>query len=145
VIPSKRPIEAALERPSLKELWGKINEARALVQKSRWAPAFPEKLKADFDELEGALGIETALPEDQMAILMQALTEIQAADYAGTRPPMRSYERATRSLEMFAFRWKSAHFNCKMYFKFSLGGADKGRRAWVYSIHPHREDDKDAD
>jgi len=144
VIPSKRPIAAAFERPSVKELWGKINEARTLVRKSCWAPAVPSKLKADFDELEQTFGIETALPEDQTAILMQALAEIQAVDYAGTRPPMRSYEGATVSLDMFAFRWKSTHFNCEMYFKFSLGGADKGRRVWVYSIHQHR-DDKDAD
>lgn len=75
---------------------------------------------------------------------MEALTEIKAADYAGKYPPMRSYEGATSSLEMFAFHWRSKHFNCDMYLKFSLGGADKGRRVWVYSIHPHR-DDKDAD
>ena len=144
MIPSKRPIQAALERPSSKELWGKIAEAKALIQKGKWAPSVPAKLKADFDELEDGLGIETVLLEDQTAILTKAIEEIQAPDYAGSRPPMRSYEGASRNLDLFAFRWKSAHFGCEMYFKFCLGGADKGRRAWVLSIHPHR-DEKDAD
>lgn len=143
MIPSKRPVDPAIERPSTKELWGKLREAKQLIQKAKWAPAMPAKLQADFEELE-SLGIETALPEDQTAIFLKALEEIQADDYAGTRPPMRSYEGATRNLELFAFRWKSAHFNCEMYFKFCLGGTDKGRRTWVFSIHPHR-DDQDAD
>jgi len=144
VIPSKRPVAKLLERPSTKELWKKLTEAKSLVQNAKWAPAEPAKLKADFDELESLFGLETALLGDQTAILMKALEEIEAANYAGTHPPMRSYEGATRTLEMFAFRWKSIHFNSEMYFKFCLGGADKGRRAWVFSIHPHR-DDKDAD
>jgi hypothetical protein len=143
VIPSKRPVQAALERPSSKELWKKLAEAKALIQRAKWAPAVPEKLKADFDELE-SIGVETTLPEDQTAIFVKAMDEIEAGNYDGTRPPMRSYENETRDLEMFAFRWKSSHFNCVMYLKFSLGGADKGRRAWVFSIHPHR-DDQDAD
>jgi hypothetical protein len=144
VIPSRRPIQAALERPSPKELWGKIAEAKVLIQKGKWAPSSPAKLKADFDELESVLGVETALLEDQTAILVKALEELQAQHYAGSRPPTPSYEEASRNLDMFPFRWKSAHLNCEMYFKFCLGGADKGRRAWVLSIHPHR-DEKDAD
>lgn len=143
MIPSKRSIGSALGRPSSKELWKKLTEAKHLVQNGQWLPAMPAKLQADFEELN-SLGIETALQEDQTSLFMQALDEIQAADYAGTRPPMRSYEGATTNLEMFAFRWKSTHFNCEMYLKFSLGGVDKGRRAWMYSIHPHR-DGQDAD
>jgi hypothetical protein len=139
VIPSKRPVSTVLARPSTKELWGKLTEAKHLVQNEKWAPAMPEKLQACFDELE-ELGIETALPEDQKAIFMMALSEIRADHYAGSRPPMRSYEPATSNLEMFAFRWESIHFNCCMYFKFSLGGADKGRRVWMFSIHPNRDE-----
>lgn len=146
MIPSKRTEQAsaAVVRPSEKELWKKLTEAKELIKRAKWLPAAPPKLRADFEELETLFDIETALPEDQSAILLTALEEIAAADYVGSRPPMRSYERATHNQEMFAFHWKSAHFKCEMYFKFCFSGADKGRRAWVFSIHPHRED-QDAD
>jgi hypothetical protein len=66
------------------------------VEITKWLPADPAKLKADFDELETAFGIDTALLEDQKEIFVRTLAEITANHYAGTRPPMQSYEPATR-------------------------------------------------
>ena len=80
--------------------------------------------------------METATLEDQLAILASVMAEIKPAHYKGQRPPQKSYEPATRELELLAFRWASALFgNAEMYFKFSIGGAGDGRRLWIYSLH----------
>lgn len=79
------------------------------------------------------------LAEDHKRLLLAALGEITAGDYAGSRPPTKSYEPATRDIEMFAFCWQSAYFSVQMYFKFCLAGADKGRKPFIFSIHPSTE------
>jgi len=108
------------------------------VGAKRWLPAAPAKLQENWVELEEKCGIETALPEDQADILMAALQEITPKDYVGRRPPEPSYEQATRSQELLAFRWRSRHFgNREMYFKFSVSKAGENR-VFVYSFHPSR-------
>jgi len=141
VIPSNRSPQ---ERPSHKELAKKIRECRRLVDSDRWLPANLAKLRADFDELEAVLGLETTLQEDQKRILLAAIGEITPAHYAGLRPPQRSYEPAIRDRELLAFRWTSTFFaGHEMYFKFCLKGADKDQRAYICSVHEHRENQDD--
>jgi hypothetical protein len=135
VIPSGRERR---ERPSYRELSGKLGEALRLVETSRWLPASADKLQANWDELEEECGIETALSEDQAAILTAALREITPNHYVGRRPPEPSYEPAARGQELFAFRWQSRYFgNREMYFKFSMSRGGEGR-VFIHSVHPNR-------
>jgi hypothetical protein len=114
------------------------------VDGGRWSPASPAKLKADFDELETVFGLETALAEDQKKILLAAIEEVAPGHYVGSRPPQRSYEQTIRDKELFPFRWRSMFFaEHEMYFKFCLKGADKDQRAYICSIHEHRENQDD--
>ncbi|MBZ5591264.1 MAG: hypothetical protein LAP39_03445 [Acidobacteriia bacterium] len=114
------------------------------MEAGKWLPADAKKLKANFDELEAVFGMETTLAEDQQAILLAPFGEVTPEHYAGTRPPARSYEPAIYHEELFAFRWSSLFFsNHEMYFKFCLSGADEGRRAFICSIHEHRENQND--
>lgn len=113
-----------------------------MVEAGKWLPANPAKLKANFDEIEVTFGMETALTEDQTVILVGAIREIKPDQYKGVRPPPRSYEPAIRGQEILGFRWKSAFFSgYEMYFKFCLNGAEDGRRAFICSIHEHRDQD----
>jgi hypothetical protein len=144
VIPSGRRIR---ERPSHRELSKKLAGCLKCVREQCWLPADPAKLKANWDELEEACDIESAtLQEEQAAILLGVLGEVKPEHYAGKRPPERSYEGGTGGPELFAFRWNSIFFgHRKMYFKFSLIETKQGSRAIVYSIHPNRERDLNAD
>lgn len=100
----------------------------------------PSELEANWSELETKFGVETSLIEDRTQILTTALREIEVDDYAGARPPQRSYEQSAHGGEMFAFHWESGAFRKdEMYFKFCLTGTDKGRRVCVFSIHPQRD------
>jgi hypothetical protein len=121
-----------MERPSHKELLGKIGIARALLEAGQWAAADPVKLAANFMDLD------LYLTGEQHSGLAHAVREITPESYAGSRPPKRSYERVTKGAEMFAFSWWSRFFERAMYLKFSLAGADKHQRVFVYSIHPSR-------
>lgn len=126
-------------RPSDKELRKKLEEAKMLIEQDKWLPTVPAKLAADFAEIEETLGIDATLKADHKKLLLAALDEITVEDYAGARPPQKSYEPATRNVEMFAFSWQSAFFGVPMYFKFCLVGVDKNRRSYIFSLHPSTE------
>lgn len=84
--------------------------------------------------------METTLLEDQTGILLAALGEITPDHYQGPRPPPKSYEPPIRGREILGFRWESPFFSDRMmYFKFGLNGSDENRRAFICSIHVHRE------
>ncbi len=136
MIPSNR---RRTERPAHQELSKKLRECVHCVKNGKWFPADPQKLKANFDELEDVFGIETALQEDQSGIMLAILGEITAEQYAGTRPPTRSYEQAIHGKALFAFSWTSSYFNNReMYFKFCLMGAGNDQMVFICSIHPSR-------
>ena len=59
-----------MERPSHKELLGKIRLARALLEAGRWAAADPGKLAANFMDLN------LYLRDEQHAALVHAISEI---------------------------------------------------------------------
>jgi hypothetical protein len=127
------------DRPSAKELRKKLEEAKVLIEQDKWMPTVPAKLAADFTEIEETLGLDATLKEDHKELFLAALNEITVDDYAGSRPPQRSYEPATKNVDMFAFCWESAFFGTRMYFKFCLSGVDRGRRSFIFSIHPSTE------
>ena len=63
-----------------------------------------------------------------------AANEIAPEHYAGTHPPMPSYEKACKDAELFVFHWDSAHFGRKMYLKFCL----VKETLFIVSFHPDR-------
>ena len=128
------------KRPSYRELDKKLTEVRSLIRDQRWLPAEVSKLKANFDSLEQRFGVDTTTTEDQTTLLLKAAQEVTPDDYAGARPPQEAYEHEIKGEDLFAFRWKSVSFgNVDMYFKFCLKGTDKGRKAYICSIHEHKE------
>lgn len=101
-----------MQRPGHSELRGKILKARAKIAADDWFMASPEKQVAEFRDLN--LWTEAEMTQ----ALEVAANEIAPEHYAGTRPPQKSYEKACREAELFAFSWDSGHFRRRMYLKF---------------------------
>ena len=75
------------------------------------------------------------LVKDISNVLSDILNEITPFNYAGQRPPQRSYEDKIKGCELFAFKWESKRFGCELYLKFVL----KESLMWLVSFHPNRE------
>jgi len=71
---------------------------------------------------------------DLVKVLTELVDEASPSDYAGARPPQRSYEQEIEGLELFAFRVKSRCFKCRVYMKFALVHG----RLWLVSLHHDR-------
>lgn len=117
-----------MQRPGHSELRGKILKARAKVSSADWLMASPAKQVAEFRDLD----LWTFAEMTQA--LEVATNEIAPEHYVGTRPPMRSYERACRGAELLAFAWDSAHFGRRMYLKFCF----VKETLYIVSFHPAR-------
>lgn len=116
-------------RPSDSELCKKIEAAKAaLIAESR---VYANVGKAVGELYE--LGIET--PNQIWNLILVLLDEINPKDYAGGRPPQRSYENAIKNCELFAFCWASQKLGKKMYIKFAL----KDNRYYYVSLHKSRD------
>jgi hypothetical protein len=127
-------------RPSVRERDSRLKLASKLLTENKWRPANPQKLLANWEELESVFGVDVALTEDQHVILESVLSEVRASNYAGSAPPEKSYERSTVGQELFEFRWNSITFQGSlMYFKFSISPAGGDQRLYVHSLHPNRE------
>ena len=74
-------------------------------------------------------------------LIYELLEEIDPSDYAGTRPPQKSYEKAINNRELFAFTWKSPKMGKEMYIKFALR---EGLYYYV-SLHESRKIVKEGD
>lgn len=116
-----------MDRPSFKELYGKIEQAKGIIEKNLIFIIYPEVIAADAIEL----GYEVSKLNK---ILSKILEEIAPKDYAGTRPPQKSYENEIKGFELFAFRWVSKTFGCESYFKFSV----KQDSIYLVSLHQDR-------
>jgi hypothetical protein len=142
VIPSRSDGLIPPHRPSPKELWKKLKEAKSLVKNGKWFPVSPAKLQANWDGIEEDFNIDTTLAEDQIKILLTSLEEIKADDYCGFHPPEPSYEGDpnVKGQEMWAFCWDSPFFgNTRMYFKFCFTKSDESsRKLGMLSIHPSK-------
>ena len=116
-----------MERPSIKELYGKIKQAKTATEENLISLINPDVIAIDAIEL----GYEVSKLK---RILWGILEEITTEDYVGTRPPQRSYENKIQGFELFAFRWVSKTFGCKSYLKFSI---NKGN-IYLVSLHKDR-------
>ncbi len=117
-----------MNRPSHKELYGKLRSARQAVGEGRVALLNQVSLAADAIELDYSIGTELG------EVLVGLLKAATPADYTGSRPPQRSYEQDINGLELFAFTVESIRFRCRVYFKFAM----VGETFWLVSLHQGR-------
>lgn len=117
-----------MNRPSHKELFGKLRSARQAIEKGQ--VALLNQLALATDAIELGYSIETELN----AVLIELLEETTPVNYTGTRPPQRSYEQDIQGLELFAFNVESKRFKCRVYLKFAMAG----EVLWLVSLHQDR-------
>jgi hypothetical protein len=118
-----------MQRPSHKELFKKIREAREAVAERRISILNQDVIACD------ALELGYLIEEELISVLSGLLDEISPENYAGKRPPERSYEKEIKELDLFAFKVESSRFRCRVYLKFALTGGD----VWLVSLHQDRE------
>jgi hypothetical protein len=126
-------------RPSHKELTGKLRQARELLASPSdgYIAAELAKLAANFYDL----GLFSKEAQDEA--LRAAFSEVTAKQYSGKRPPERAFECAVRDEEIFTFVWQSPFFKKKMYLKFCFHDSSEfeGHQLYIFSLHedqPHR-------
>ena len=102
-----------MERPSKRELYNKIKQAKWLVFSDSLLIINPEVIAEDAIDLGYMIG-------DIKTVLLTILDEIDIDHYAGAYPAQKSYESQIQNSELFAFRWKSKYFGCDVYLKFAL-------------------------
>src|SRR3990167_5376588 len=113
------------DRPSAGELDRKLKAAKAALKAYTGLFANINKAVGELNELD----VE---PTTQIwALIVELLEEISPKDYAGTRPPQKSYEKTIDGKELFAFCWDSKKLGQKMYIKFAL----KDNRYYYLSLH----------
>ena len=117
-----------MRRPSHAETLGKIARARQKVAARDWLAADIGKLLPEFHDLE------RWTLEEQTEALGAALDEVDPGHYAGSHPPQKSYERACKGAELFAFAWESAHFGRRMYLKICF----VKDTLYLVSFHPEK-------
>jgi hypothetical protein len=120
-------------RPRARECQRKLRVATRRVAEGHWTPLDPMKLTSNLDDV-GLFGREAT-----RRALVGAFEEIAPADYAGKRPPEKSYEVRGKGLELFAFSWQSSAFGRRMYLKFAI---DRNEEVWLASIHTDRPPSK---
>ncbi len=116
-----------MERPSYRELNLKLKQVREAAASKRIRLLQPDSILADLLNLD-------YLVEDLANDLPAILQEVSPGDYRGQSPPKKSYEKAILGFELFAFRWDSKVFGCRMYLKFAV----KGQDLWIVSLHRDR-------
>lgn len=116
-------------RPTDGELDKKIKAAKAALKEQNGLHANLNKAVGELYELE----IES--PSQVWKLILELLEEISPKDYAGGRPPQRSYEKTIEDRELFAFCWHSKKLGRKMYLKFAL----KDGRYYYVSLHRSKE------
>ena len=117
-----------MERPSKKELFGKLRDAKAAVRNEDVFLIDQDVIAEDAMELGYDIGSEL------MEVLSELLEGTSLNHYAGSRPPQKSYKREIKGLELFPFSVESARFKCRVYFKFALSGGS----FWLVSLHQDR-------
>ena len=118
-----------MKRPSYSEIQRKLKQAKEAIGRSSFVILKPSVIAIEALEL----GI---LFDEMNPILVDLLSEIKPANYAGTYPPQRSYEDEISQSELFAFRWASNKLGCVTYLKFTV----KEERLWLISLHQDRND-----
>lgn len=116
-----------MNRPSHKELTGKLKETRSLAAEGRISILEPFSFACDAIEL----GYEI---NEISETIVSLLDEITPDYYAGSRPPQRSYEDFIKGADLFAFEWQSRLLKADIYFKFAI----RERQLWLVSLHKSR-------
>lgn len=116
------------KRPSDRELIKRLNEAKEFLKNGHGLFANPSKAVGELNDLE------IGNTNDVWQLISVLLEEITPADYRGSRPPQKSYEKAIVGLELLAFSWWSRQFAKQMYMKFVL----KNERYYYVSLHQSR-------
>ena len=111
-------------RPSFRELNNKIRQAQKAVIERKVVILDYEVVLADSFDLKFEMG---KIHE----VLSEVLHEISPGEYAGTRPPQRSYEKEILDQDLYAFHGLSKRFGCRVYLKFALNQD----RLWLISLH----------
>ncbi len=117
-----------MNRPSYKELYGKLYSAKQMVKEGSFKLLDQVALAADAIEL--GYVIESELGD----VLTELLGTTTPNHYTGSRPPQRSYEQDIQGLELFAFVVDCDRFKCRVYFKFAL----ENEIFWLVSLHQNR-------
>jgi hypothetical protein len=117
-----------MRRPSNKELFGKLRDAKEAVRNANVFLIDQEAIAEDAIELGYDIGGEL------LDVLSELLSETSLTHYAGSRPPQRSYKEEIEGLELFAFVVDSTRSKCRVYFKFAL----VEESLWLVSLHPNR-------
>jgi hypothetical protein len=116
-----------IKRPSPKELYDRIRQARAILDDG------PIYLVEDEPIIADALGLGYDIAEIA-GVLKRLFNEISQKDYVGTKPPQKSYKTTILDSELYAFNWDSRFLGCRVYLKFAL----KGDAFWLVSLHEDR-------
>lgn len=102
-------------RPTHKELSNKLRKAKELLATGSIEILEPQVILADSLELGYSFQFEFK------AIVEEILALADPNNYAGSRPPQRSYENQIKGAELFAFAFQSPLLDNKdVYFKFAL-------------------------
>ncbi|MCP4668872.1 MAG: hypothetical protein GY849_21245 [Deltaproteobacteria bacterium] len=117
-----------MERPSQKELYNKLKKARAAVSNGLISLLNQDIIAADAIELGYTIGTEL------IPVLEELLDYTTPGDYAGSRPPQKSYEREIKGLDLFPFVADCRRLRCRIYYKFAL----VEERLWLVSLHQDR-------
>ena len=117
-----------MNRPSHKELIGKLRSARQAIESGQVALLNQVSLAADAIELNYSIALELN------DVLVELIEETTPAHYTGSRPPQRAYEQDIHGLELFAFTVEIKRFKCRVYFKLALAGGI----FWLVSLHQDR-------
>lgn len=114
--------------PTYKELDKKISQAKKAAESGLVNLINPAAIASDAAEL--GYRIEDEFIESLTSVLEGTSPE----NYAGRRPPARSYENTIMANALYAFRTESSGFNCMIYLKFTLFENE----LWVVSFHKNR-------
>lgn len=117
-----------MQRPSNKELFGKLRDAKAAVRNGDVFLIDQDVIAEDAIELGYDIGSEL------LEVLTELLEGTSLNHYAGSQPPQKSYKGEIEGLELFPFVVQSPRFRCRAYFKFALNGGS----LWLVSLHHDR-------
>jgi len=117
-----------MQRPSDKELFGKLRDARAAIRNKDVFLIDQDVIAEDAMELGYDVGSEL------LEVLGEIVEGTSPSHYTGSRPPQKAYKGEIQGLELFSFVLESTRFECRVYFKFALSGGS----FWLVSLHQDR-------
>jgi len=117
-----------MNRPSPKELRGKIRQAKDAVSQGNVFILNPSDIAAV------ALDLGFDVDSELQTVIMELLMGVSPTNYSGTRPPTISNMKAISGKDLFAFTVKSRRFGCDIYLKYAL----KNDVFWLVSLHQNK-------